>query len=75
MLFRSHGPGGLRLRAAIEWLPELPPLKRIARAVPAAFVPPPVTGPAGEGSLFVGSDHRIFERVDGGSVPVSYGGR
>ena len=73
----SHRDLATGLREAVARLPELPPLERIARAAPSpAFVPPPPpTGPAGEGSLFVGSDRRIFERVDGGSVPVSYGGR
>lgn len=65
------------LREAVDRLPELPPLEHIDRAAPPApaFVPPQSEGPKAEGSLFVGSDRRIYERVEGGSVPGSYGGR
>ncbi len=73
----STGDLATRLQHAIALLPSFAPPERESPATfpRPAFAAPAPEGPTAEGSLAIGSDRRIYERVDGGSVPVTYGGR
>ena len=69
----STGDLAGQLREAIHRLPEGPQGQKVQPARPV-FAPPPPVAHLAEGSFFVGKDRRIQQVVDGGLVPVVYGG-
>ncbi len=70
----DNGNLDTQLKAAVSRLPEFAPPQSVAQTEsPKAFVPPPMERHISEGSFFV-SDGRIYQMVDGQSVPAVYGG-
>jgi N12 class adenine-specific DNA methylase len=73
----SNGDLEEQLQAAIARLPVFTPLEilPVDRTALTSFTPPPQERHITEGSFFVGDDRCVYQRVDGQSAPVVYGGK